>query len=211
MAGYRVKGDICMGYVPFDISITSDCRMYHLGRIVKTSKGIFFNPPKDNERNTIICQNTLESLLNKCVEHEGCFFGENDFVFVPYDRMDTTDSKEEFGTKYPKGSTRGSRTWNFYSTGLMRGLECRIEGYSRNLYRIMKLTNKDCNPQNYFMFEDFLVPVDKPQEYLVKLKQYFLNDEEKEDYNYNPFNLFLKFSLEDPKKSFGRTYGIKLE
>ncbi len=109
---------------------------YHLGHAFRSCRGIYFNPPKDENGHLILKEERLESLLENCAQVEGCSFGENDFSFVPFEKMvKTTLKKDEYGV-YPEGSTRGSRTWNFYSTGLARALESNTSLWAKNLNRV---------------------------------------------------------------------------
>ncbi len=64
------------------------------GYIVRTSEGVFANPPKDNQRIPIIDEKILEFYLNKSEKINGIYLGENDFGFAPHEtfEMGTQDS-----------------------------------------------------------------------------------------------------------------------
>lgn len=56
-----------------------------LGRIVRTSEGVFANPPKDPEGNPITDEAKLKARLDRCREVNGIYLGDNDFGFAPYE------------------------------------------------------------------------------------------------------------------------------
>jgi hypothetical protein len=56
-----------------------------LGYIVRTSEGVFANPPKDADGNPIIDEQTLKSLLGKAEKVNGICLGNMDFGFAPYE------------------------------------------------------------------------------------------------------------------------------
>ncbi len=71
-----------------------DPRWLQTGRIVRTSEGVFVNPPKDKEGNTIIDEKTLKSYLNniKSIKvNKGLIYlvsNPRDFGFAEYDSFE---------------------------------------------------------------------------------------------------------------------------
>lgn len=61
-----------------------DPRWLQLGRIVRTSEGVFANPPKDAQGNPTIDEKTLKRLINNARKVNGIYVAENDFGFAPY-------------------------------------------------------------------------------------------------------------------------------
>ncbi|MEK6830263.1 MAG: hypothetical protein AABY15_09170 [Nanoarchaeota archaeon] len=62
-----------------------DPKWLQLGYIVRTSEGVFANPPKNSEGNQITDEKTLKSLLNKAEKVNGIYLSDNDFGFAPYE------------------------------------------------------------------------------------------------------------------------------
>ena len=62
-----------------------DAQWLQLGWGVKTSEGVFVNPPKYSQGNPIINEKTLKSLLDKAKEVNGIYLADNDFGFAPYE------------------------------------------------------------------------------------------------------------------------------
>ena len=58
-----------------------------LGWIVRTSEGVFANPPKDAEGNPITNETELKAYLNDCRKVNGIYLGDNDFGFAPYETL----------------------------------------------------------------------------------------------------------------------------
>ncbi len=56
-----------------------------LGWIIRTSEGVFANPPKDAEGNPITNETELKTYLNDCRKFNGIYLGDNDFGFAPYE------------------------------------------------------------------------------------------------------------------------------
>jgi hypothetical protein len=59
-----------------------DSRWLQLGRIFKTSEGVFANPPKDAQGNPITDEKVLKSYLKGIEKTNGIYLGENDFGFA---------------------------------------------------------------------------------------------------------------------------------
>lgn len=97
-----------------------DPNLLRLGRIVKTSEGVFANPPKDEQGNSIIDERTLKSLLNGAKKVNGIYLCENDFGFAPYETF-----------------TRDTQNYDtFADGGLARVLEHTEEKTAKNLRTI---------------------------------------------------------------------------
>src|SRR3989344_6516256 len=63
-----------------------DKTVLHLGLIVRTSEGIFANPPRDSQENPITDESVLKSCLDQCEKVEGIYVStRNDFGFAPYE------------------------------------------------------------------------------------------------------------------------------
>ena len=66
-----------------------DPRWLQLGRIVRTSEGVFANPPEDAERNPVISEQVLKSHLNGAEKINGIWLyngqDSRDFGFAPYE------------------------------------------------------------------------------------------------------------------------------
>ena len=62
-----------------------DPRWLELGRILRTSQGVYVNPPKDAKDNSVTDEKTLESFLNKTKKVNGIYLCDNDFGFAPYE------------------------------------------------------------------------------------------------------------------------------
>ena len=60
-------------------------RWLQAGRIVRTSEGVFVNPPKDKKGNPITDEKSLKSYLNKAKKVNGIYLHEKDFGFAPYE------------------------------------------------------------------------------------------------------------------------------
>lgn len=98
-----------------------DSMKLQAGRIVKTSEGVFVNPPRDKEGGIIIDEKILKSYLNKSIEVNGiCLYsGEDarDFGFAPYETF-----------------TKGAQDCDtFAQGGLARVLEHTREKVAKNL------------------------------------------------------------------------------
>lgn len=61
--------------------ILNPALMLQLGRVVRTSEGVYTNPPKDKQGNPITDEKTLKSLLDKA--KNGIYLCENYFGFAP--------------------------------------------------------------------------------------------------------------------------------
>jgi len=59
------------------------------GRIARTSEGVFVNPPKDSEGNSVTDEQTLKSHLEGSRKVNGIYLLDNDFGFAPYDTFET--------------------------------------------------------------------------------------------------------------------------
>lgn len=88
-----------------------DPRWLQLGRIVRTSEGVFINPPKNEQGNPITDEETLKSFLTKNKKANGIYLLGNDFAYVPYESFTT-------GVQDNDSFVRG---------GLARGLESTTE------------------------------------------------------------------------------------
>lgn len=58
---------------------------FQIGRIVRTSDGVYANPPKGTDGNSILDEQTLRTLRDSCKNINGIYLGENDFGFAPYE------------------------------------------------------------------------------------------------------------------------------
>lgn len=103
------------------------------GRYVKTSEGVFFNPPKDKKGNVVIDEKVLKNHLNNAEKFNGIYIlpnnlveGVRDFSFVPYETFNQgIQSPEDFAVN-PK------------TNGLARGLEGSKNQNALNLESISK-------------------------------------------------------------------------
>jgi hypothetical protein len=59
-------------------------RWLQTGRTVRTSEGVYMNPPKDSEGNPIIDEKTLKSYLKSSNKVNGIWLLDNDFGYAPY-------------------------------------------------------------------------------------------------------------------------------
>ncbi len=96
-----------------------DSRWLQIGYIVRTSEGVFVNPPRDKEGN-IINEKILKSYLNNSKKVNGIYLGENDFGFAPYE---TFERGIQDGEKFAEG-------------GLARVLEHTSKKQAKNLREI---------------------------------------------------------------------------
>ncbi len=97
-----------------------DSRWLQLGRIIRTSEGVFTNPPRDAQGNSILDEETLMSLKDRAKKVNGIYLGENDFGFAPYGSF-----------------TRGIQDCDtFAKGGLARLLEHTEEEVAENLRKI---------------------------------------------------------------------------
>lgn len=103
-----------------------DKRWLLLGRIVRTSEGVFANPPKDAQGNPITNERILMQLLNGIEETNGIYLVEDntslrDFGYAPY-----------------KSFTRGIQGCDAFTRGgLARLLEHTKEEVAKNLREIV--------------------------------------------------------------------------
>lgn len=78
--------------VAYDIKTTKieilDPRWLQLGRIVRTSEGVFVNPPKDKEGNVLTNESKLKTLLDKASKINGIYLGDNEFGFASYETFE---------------------------------------------------------------------------------------------------------------------------
>ena len=106
-----------------------DSKELQVWRIVKTSEGVFANPPKDAQGNPIIDEQILKSYLNKSMEVNGIWLynGEDarDFGFAPYETF--TEGKQDCD--------------DFCKDGLARVLEHTSEKQAKNLREIVSSKN----------------------------------------------------------------------
>ena len=102
-----------------------------LGKIVRTSEGVYTNPPKDAQGNFTNDEKTLKGLLNKCKKVNGIYLSDNDFGFAPYETF-------EQGTKDCDAFVKG---------GLARLLEHTKDKEAKNLRKIVspKPFNREVN------------------------------------------------------------------
>lgn len=70
-------------------------RWLQMGSIVRTSKGVFANPPKDKQGNPIIDEKILRSYLNKSTKVNGVYLGEDYFGFAPYGTFATGEQNSD--------------------------------------------------------------------------------------------------------------------
>jgi len=98
-----------------------DLRWLQLGRIVRTQKGVFANPPKDKDGKSIVDEELLMSWRDsKSKEVRGIYLGENGFGFAAYNTF-------QQGVQNCDTFARG---------GLARVLEHTEEEVARNLREI---------------------------------------------------------------------------
>jgi len=112
-----------------------DKNWLQLGWGVRTSEGVFANPPKDSQGKPIIDEKTLKAIKTKKVN--GIYLGDNDFGFAPYETfkqglqdsedfaegglarvLEHTEDKIAKNLKYiskPEIYTAGVDVWNFRS------------------------------------------------------------------------------------------------
>src|SRR3989344_3421716 len=102
-----------------------DLRWLQLGRIAKTSEGVFANPPKDEDGNPIVDEKILKSFLNGIEPVNGIYLCENDFGFA---------SCETFQTGIQDSET-------FSRGGLARLLEHTEKPVAENIGKISSLKN----------------------------------------------------------------------
>src|SRR3989344_3644377 len=101
-------------------------RWLQLGRIVRTSEGVFANPPRDAQGNTVTDAQRLTTLLNGVTKVNGIYLAPNDFGFAPYDAF-----------------TRGVQDCDtFAKGGLARILEHTSSKMAKHLHVI-------ASPENY--------------------------------------------------------------
>ena len=112
-----------------------------LGLIVRTSEGVFANPPKNAEGNPITDEAELKAYLDSCRRVNGIYLGNNDFGFAPYETF--------------KREVQESRT--FAEGGLARLLEHSDERTAPKLGEISSSENYPVGV-NVFWFD----PVEEP-------------------------------------------------
>ncbi len=96
-----------------------DPRWLQLGVIVRTSEGVYVNPPRD-KGNVITDEGKLKSILAKKNKVNGIYLGDNEFGFAPY---------ESFPTGVQDADT-------FTHGGLARVLEHSSKKSAKNLAKI---------------------------------------------------------------------------
>jgi hypothetical protein len=102
-----------------------DPRWLQLGRIVRNSKGVFANPPKDANGNPIIDENILMQFLNGIEETNGIYLAENNA------------NLRNFGFAAYESFERGVQDCDtFANGGLARLLEYTREKTAKNLREI---------------------------------------------------------------------------
>lgn len=102
-----------------------DSRWLQLGRILRTSKGVFANPPKDANGNPITNEKVLMQFLDKIEENNGIYLAEDNadlrnFGYAPYE-------------SFPRGFQDCD---TFANGGLARLLEYTGEKTAKNLREI---------------------------------------------------------------------------
>ncbi len=75
-----------------------------LGRIVKTSEGVYANPPKGEKGDVLFDESVLNTLRNKAKKVNGIYLGDNDFGFAP--RESFTQGNQKFGIFVEQGLAR---------------------------------------------------------------------------------------------------------
>jgi len=109
--------------------IFDDPDWLQVGRIVRTSEGVFANPPKDKQGNPIIDEQTLKSYLNNSKKVNGIWLynGEDarDFGFAPYETF--TEGEQDCDL--------------FVEEGLARVLEHTSEKQAKNFREIASYEN----------------------------------------------------------------------
>ncbi len=129
-----------------------DLNELQAGRIVKTSEGVFVNPPKDEQGNPIIDEKILKYLLdggfvnnvffNKAERVNGIYLGANDFGFASYE---TFERGVQDSGKFAEG-------------GLARILEHTMRKVAKNLKMISSSKNYP-NGVNVGGFDEVKEPV----------------------------------------------------
>jgi hypothetical protein len=84
-----------------------DPALLHAGRYVKTSEGIYVNPPRDADGNHVVDESALKVCLNGARKSKGIYLAENSFGFAPYGSFKRGDQAR----------------WEFFTGGLARVLE----------------------------------------------------------------------------------------
>jgi len=100
-------------------------RWLQIGRIVRTSEGVYANPPKDAQGNPIVDEKELKQLLKRKKKVNGIYLLDNNLAFIPY---------ESFTTGVQDTDT-------FARSGLARGLEYVAEAETFNLKLISSKEN----------------------------------------------------------------------
>lgn len=119
-----------------------DSRRLQIGYIVRTPEFVIVNPPKDEQGNLMIDEQTLKSYLNKSIKVNGIYLGENDFGVAPYE---TFKRGVQDGGKFAEG-------------GLARILEHTKEKVAKNLKMISSSKNYP-NGVHVWDFDDVKEPV----------------------------------------------------
>lgn len=129
-----------------------DSKWLQAGRIVKTSEGVFANPPRDKQGNPITDEKILKYLLDggfindvffdKAENVNGIYLGENDFGFAPYE---TFEKGIQDSGKFAEG-------------GLARILEHTMRKVAKNLKAISSSKNYP-NGINVWGFDEVKKPV----------------------------------------------------
>lgn len=65
-----------------------DPRWLQLGRVVRTSEGVYVNSPRDTQGLVLTDEGKLKHLLNKANRVNGIYLGKNDFGFAPYETFE---------------------------------------------------------------------------------------------------------------------------
>lgn len=73
-----------------------DPRFFQTGRIVRTSDGVYANPPRDQNGKPVTDETILRKLRDSSKKINGIYLGENDFGFAPYESF--TQGVQEAGT-----------------------------------------------------------------------------------------------------------------
>jgi len=119
-----------------------DSRWLQTGYMIRTSEGIFANPPKDAQGNPIIDEKILKSYLNDSKKVNGIYLGENDFGVAPYE---TFERGVQDSGKFAEG-------------GLARILEHTMKKVAKNL-KVISSSENYSNGVNVLGFDQGKKPI----------------------------------------------------
>jgi len=125
-----------------------DPRWLQLGRIIKTPKGIYANPPKDEKGDVLIDEYVLNTFRDKAKKVNGIYLGDNGFGFAPYETFN--QEVREFD--------------EFVEGGLARLLE-HTEGRAENLGKMFKFYSRGVNVFGFDKVDEPIVRVASLESY----------------------------------------------